>query len=243
MVNSYLMHRRKAFRGQPSPLLTNLVAWYRLDEASGNALDAHTGAYHLTQNGTVGTATGKVSGARSFDANSSNFLSQSGSQFNFGNTTFYGAQWIYSGNTNTAIIHGVWDDGVGANRQWFLFQDASRYRFGITSDGLFGAGNGLTVAWGSNFAINTWHLVEFYHNAATDLIGIAVNNGAFVTGSFNKGIYVGASTPYRVGRGANNSAPLAWNGRLDEVAIWSRMLTTDERATLWNSGNGIGYSA
>src|SRR5262245_58597574 len=50
-------------------LLDSLVSYWKLDEASGNALDAH-GSNNLTEGGTggVGTATGKINGGRDFES-------------------------------------------------------------------------------------------------------------------------------------------------------------------------------
>lgn len=46
-------------RGAVSPLLTSLIAHWKLDEASGTRNDSH-GTNHLTDNNTVTTATAKL---------------------------------------------------------------------------------------------------------------------------------------------------------------------------------------
>ena len=221
-----------------SPLLTNLIAWYSLNEASGNRADSHAGGYTLTQNGTVNSTTGRVGNAASFSGNSANFLSQSGSQFNFGNSTFYCATWVFSIDTSLRNIASVWDEN--ANRQWNFDQFSGKYRFYLTSDGLFGAGNFVVVET-ATYTANQWNFVEFYYNAVSDLAGIALNNGSFVTGAFSKGVFPGASTPFRIGRIASTVDSNPFNGRVDEFAVWSRMLTAGERTTLYNGGNGIAY--
>ena len=40
------------------PSIADLLAWWQLDEASGNRADSHTGGYTLTDNNTVTTAQG-----------------------------------------------------------------------------------------------------------------------------------------------------------------------------------------
>src|SRR6266404_503553 len=55
--------------GTQSPdcgLLTNLVSYWKLDEASGNAVDS-VGTNTLTANHAPGSMAGKVNGARNFD--------------------------------------------------------------------------------------------------------------------------------------------------------------------------------
>ena len=46
-----------------------------------------------------------------------------------------------------------------------------------------------------------------------------------------------------LGIGVALSAPTVrcFNGWIDEVAVWDRVITSDERVELYNSGSGIGY--
>jgi hypothetical protein len=56
-------------------LLTNLYAYYKLDEASGNALDASGNGRTLTNYGNpIGTTTGVINTSRNFPGNNAYFL-------------------------------------------------------------------------------------------------------------------------------------------------------------------------
>ena len=43
-----------------------------------------------------------------------------------------------------------------------------------------------------------------------------------------------------VGRARNNAA-YYHDGLIDEVGVWSRLLTADEKTALYNSGSGLAY--
>jgi len=48
------------------------------------------------------------------------------------------------------------------------------------------------------------------------------------------------SVPFNIGS-HDDGAGTEWNGLIDEVAIWDRQLTSDERTELYNSGSGLTY--
>jgi hypothetical protein len=53
----------------PNGLLTNLYAYYKLDEASGNALDASGAGLNLPNySNPIGTTTGVINGARNWNS-------------------------------------------------------------------------------------------------------------------------------------------------------------------------------
>ena len=69
----------------------DLQGWWKLDEASGSAVDSH-GSNTLTQTGTVGAATGKIDGARDFST--SNYFSiASNASLSTGDISFSLACW------------------------------------------------------------------------------------------------------------------------------------------------------
>ena len=90
----------------------------------------------------------------------------------------------------------------------------------------------------------TWYLVVGWHIDTDPSFGsanIQVNNGTVDT-NLEASYFGGADTgqPFRCGRWGHSSGRY-WDGRLNQVAFWDRVLTSDERTELWNSGNGIGY--
>jgi hypothetical protein len=57
----------------------------------------------------------------------------------------------------------------------------------------------------------------------------SISGPANLTGSFYLGTYDGST---------NN-----WNGQIDEVGYWKRVLTSGERTSLYGGGSGLAYSS
>jgi hypothetical protein len=217
-----------------STLLNDLTAWWSLDEASGNRADSHTNLITLAENGTVGSAVGKISNAASFAGNSSNYLESSATELRF-SSTFYIALWIYPTVNSGAQAYISRYDFTNSARSYYVGDSNGKFAILVSNDGATGTINSHPLS----FSTNTWYFLEAYYNAATDETGIAVNGGSFTTVSHTGGLFNPATTPVRVGQHPNGQQPA--QGRIDEIGIWNRILTTAERTELYNSGNGIAY--
>lgn len=89
-----------------------------------------------------------------------------------------------------------------------------------------------TTAW--------YHLVAWYSSASH--IGLSVNL-ITTTASFT-GIYSGTGAFYlATTETANASQNTAFDGRIDEVGIWKKVLSSAERTDLYNGGSGNSYTA
>jgi hypothetical protein len=89
---------------------------------------------------------------------------------------------------------------------------------------------------GPAIADTNWHFVVFWHNAAANTIQIQIDNAAPVS--------AGTTGPMPAGLGAVTIG-LGWglnfDGLIDEIGLWRRVLTADERTQLYNGGNGLTY--
>jgi RHS repeat-associated protein len=86
---------------------------------------------------------------------------------------------------------------------------------------------------------NAWHTVFAWQEAANNTINIQVDNGPVTTvGLSSKS--TDSSNPLSIGAFPNGSTEL--DGRIDEVAIYKRVLTAQERTWLYNSGQGRSYA-
>ena len=223
----------------PSSLLNNLVAWWSLDEASGNRADSHTSSYTLTQTGAVGSTTGKVGNAAT-GFSSSNYLSNSNSAFN-PSGSFYVAGWVRFTNVTTSqTVIGKYATTTN-NRGWLVYLGGSDSKMVLQVSSNGAAATVAAVASTSTITANTWTFVEAYYNHAASQIGIAVNGEAFSTVSFTGPIF--ASTAPLICGLINTSSPtlIATTGSFDEILIMSRVPTSAERAELYAAGAGISY--
>ena len=71
-------------------------------------------------------------------------------------------------------------------------------------------------------------------------MGMSINNGTPILTYFpNDYLDYKTGLPFHIGYGGWTNS--YWNGQVDELGFWKRVLTSSERAVLWNSGNGRTY--
>lgn len=215
-----------------STLLDGLVSYWPLDEESGTRYDS-VGSNDLTDNNTVGFDTGVNGNAASFVAANTEYLSRASvSQ----SAEWTMAVWAKSGDANAGFVHiaGTWPNenggllgtlltGAPTNFNAVLWGGTGAAFTNITSNVPNGAGN--------------WHLLVGWFDG--DKLHLQVDGGTIVDSASLGSIWTGAGTLY-VGSqfpGEHQST----NGQLDEVAIWSRVLSEEERAELYAMGAGKFY--
>lgn len=224
-------------------LATGLVAYWKLDEASGTRVDSHA-SNDLTDNNTVTQAAGKIGNAAQFTRANQEYLSRAdNADLSTGDIDYWFTAWVYldskPGNDMTIVSK---DDG-SPNREYRLYWEQAVDRFRFFAMDATGASIGTVDAntFGAP-STSTWYFVVGYHSATDNEIGISVNGGAFdtaattgaagdSTGAFYIGLY-------------DNPATKSWDGRIDEVGFWKRAKpTANEVAALYNGGNGLPYSS
>lgn len=222
-------------------LLTGLISYWKLNEASGTRADS-AGSNDLTDNNTVPRVVGKQSGAANFTAANSEYLSiASNDSLNTGDSDFTYAGWVNLRAKNLLDFQILLSkrDGPSNQRQITIDFDrvADRFRASISSDGTTS-----TTVSANNFGsptIATWYFFMVWYDAAADTINMSINNGTADSAAHSGGAYTGTG-PFCLAAG-NSTANTFLDGYLDEVGFWKRLLTTEEKTRLYNSGNGITY--
>lgn len=230
--------------GGSSSLLTGLVAYWKLDEASGARSDS-VGGQTLTDNNTVTSAAGKVSNAGGFELDNTEYLSHADSAtLSLGSDTdFTIACWVkleskgaFDGGIvvkdNGGIAHGLETEyGLAMNNA-----GSDRFRFAVGNNVTFAEVDANTLGSPS---LATWYFIVAWHDSTANTINIQVNNGTADSAAWSGGTYDGTSDTWIGSEPA--SAARAFDGLIDEVGFWKRVLTAGERTTLYNSGNGTTY--
>jgi hypothetical protein len=144
--------------------------------------------------------------------------------------------WLYL-DTKTAVMAAVskWEtDGF----EYILFYDSSADR--LTWIVGNGAGSPIATVVASNFGnvpTATWIHFVAWHDAGGNLAGIRINdtseNTAVTSGTGGEG-----AEGFKLGANAATPANF-WNGRIDAVGFWKRLLTAGEKTELFNSGSGV----
>lgn len=219
-------------------LTLNLISYWELEEESGTRYDAH-GTNDLADNNTVTRAAGKIGFAAQFvGANAERLSIASNASLQTGNVSFELDCWYYhdaapTGTNSLVVGKATSDTGSGYE-----------YAINVNSAGtvVFVVGNvttvqSVTASTFGNLSAGNWYYLRGFHDSA-GTIGVAVNN---VENTAARTVTpVASAHPFLIGGFTINRF---LNGRVDEVAFWKgRLLTADERASRYNSGNGRGYS-
>lgn len=225
-----------------STLLTDIVAAWHLDEASGARADATGRGNNLTDNNTVTQAAGKIGNAAQFTRANSEYLSrEDNADLTMGDIDFTFAAWFYLDSKPVGAAQAILSKYSGGGQdcyELYYWETPDRLRLLVSSTGANQV-EVVAAAFGSP-ALSTWHLVVAWHDAANDTINIQVDDGAVNSVAHALGVFAG-NAQFRIGAVQFGGGSHFWDGRIDAAHIWKRVLTAAERTELYNAGNGREY--
>lgn len=232
--------------GDPSVTLkADAVAYWKLDEASGNRADATGHGNTAVPVSDVGSRAGHINAlAASFPGAADYLIVANGAQFDFGNSDFTLAGWVLldvvfqadneiiaKRNSTTGDLEF---DVYSAGNEPPLQPGEQAFQFDFAGVGQYYpyvACSSLTPN-----AIGVWYFVLASFDASAHLMSIRINNGTADTADSTVDNVVESGSLYI---GGNNPNPFkALNGAMEEWGIWHRLLTSDEQDYLYNSGAG-----
>lgn len=225
-------------------LTTNLVAYYKLDESSGNPADATGNSRTLTNNGTTGYIAALINnGGNQGAANSTKYFSRSDSlSVGTANASIWSYNiWTkqYSDPAASGIFSFMGFIGSGQKQlDTYYFNNAGT--FFLRFNEFNGAtGEQLDFALGSALSHSSFEMIS------------VVKNGTSVT-AYRNCVSLGTQTILQAD-GDPARGPLYGMGRavfdvggfnsaiFDEVGIWTRALSVAELCQLYNGGVGLPY--
>ncbi|MGP0067371.1 MAG: LamG-like jellyroll fold domain-containing protein [Isosphaeraceae bacterium] len=211
-------------------LQTGLQAYYHMN---GNGLDSSGNGLNLNLVGNPSFGTGLYGQALSLHNDSSQYatLSSDPSAFNLGSSNFTIQVWVnfntFGSREQTLIEKFSGSGGPG----WTLTTPNDNIQF-------YASGVGVVNSAQVSMPTDAWNQIIVERNGSTLSIyldgSLLVSDTSFV-GSINP-----STNPLLIGtRDAQDGRDFAVDGRMDEIAIWDRALTTSEIASLWNNGQGM----
>jgi len=213
-------------------------AYWAMDDASGNATDATTGARTLTKNGaTIGSGAGIISTARTFTGDVAGYFSRaSDSVLQTGNTNFTVFGWIKPSSSRPYHVAVCSKAGGAAYEFIVLLWSSGTMRFYV-----FNASGGSSdwVDFGTTLANDTWHFFCCWLDSAANKIWIQCNNGTAVSANRTVTLTAGSSD-FRVGAYELTSYP--YYGSIDELGWYKGNLDATQRTSLYNAGVGRTWS-
>lgn len=231
-------------------LLTNLVAYYKLD---GNSNDA-------TGNGNNGTDTNisySASNGKLIQGGGFSGISPGTSKIvvpalsALVNSSFLSVScWVkFTTITNTSQFASQYAGSGNANNPWFFGYNFSSNTLNFGINDLTGSEFGMSPT--SIFTTNIWyHCVAVFDGTQT---GNSNRCKLYINGLLQTLSFSGTIPTTIIGSGMATNIPL-WlgtlqtvqssqtlNGALDEVGIWNRALTQSEVSQLYNGGTGFSF--
>lgn len=214
------------------PLARGLQAFWNLDDLDGSRLDA-ANYHYLSPTGDVTSVDGKLGTAAHFDGGYLAHPDSDSISGGMGRALTLTA-WVRAGTLTTTeiVAHKVAADG--SDMEYGLYFDASTHRmkFSVSSSGSAWTGTIEATTFGAGTA--DWDFYVGWYDPTAHTLNIQVNNGAVDSTSYAGGIRDGGASLY-LGSLAG-TAP--FDGDLDAVGLWKRVLTSNERSTLYAGGAG-----
>ncbi|MFW5889069.1 MAG: LamG domain-containing protein [Bacillota bacterium] len=212
------------------------TAYYKLDETSGDVVDA-TGNYNGTNNGATREVTGKINNAFDFESSEADAVNLSSSELpNLSSADGLSFQWWIKPESfgGSGGYNFLFDSG-GTTRFNLM---VSHHEPGANLTGTFGE---TTVNFGNDLDSGVWtHLVLVIDGTTAKLYKNGVQYGGDKILSTNA-IITAEDDKYLGSRYSGGNTLHSFDGIMDEVGIWNRSLTNSEVLELYNDGDALGY--
>ncbi len=228
---------------------SGMVAWWPLDETSGTNANEIINNNDGTHHGNPNPVSAKVAGALIFDGVDDYIEVPDNYILDFGeNKDFSIDAWIRTkgkGGSIQTIVDKRYEDGKKNTKGYTFF--LSNGKLGVqlaTGNGTWGCGNTANhsctnyISSGSsgiNLGDGNWYHVAVTINRSNAPLGTFYVNGQ-LDGTFNPILRIGDLSndkPLTIGRNTNEIVSSNFQGNIDEVEIFKRVLTAEEVKALW----------
>nr|ABN71538.1 hypothetical cell surface receptor [uncultured bacterium] len=205
------------------PVFDGLVSYWSFDSGWNDQV----GTNHLTNVNGVTAVPGKLGNAGDFESSSSQYLSHA-DPTPLGDEDFTYALWFKreSFSQDVALITKA--------AYWLAINVAGQiYWYWPTSGSVAQTG-------GDTGNTTNWIFAVAWHDAAANTLNLQINNGTVISGSTGGVTPLPLSGSVQIGHLVSPSQ--YFDGLIDEVGLWRRVLTAQERTDLYNGGAGLGYT-
>lgn len=231
----------KGQHGSSTALTTDLVSYWDMDETGTNTREDSTATNNDLDTAVAApthTSSGKISNAMHLDNDTDAMRRASPSNLGIPSSgVLTVAGWVQpKGSVADGDICGL-RTSYPSNIQWIVATVGtnSRYRVYLRA----GSNDYEALSASSSAAVDTWAFLICEFDDSAKEIRISVNNGTPVTTSYS-GSPASVTPAFQFGKPGSGGETGAVC-YADEWGVWDRTLTSDEKAALYNSGNGTTY--
>ena len=227
-------------------IINELVGYWTLNEPSGTRLDSTDFNTNLSDISGVDSSVAIVGSGAHFTRSNTECLNSglSSGVLDLGDEDFTFALWVsldskdLPAQTLLSKHRPPSDD-----RQFFIdfvFGGIDRFRFLINSTGMGGSTTIIEADTLGSPSANTFYFIVAWHDSTANTINIQINDGGIDSAGHTGGAFQGDAA-FKLGcvEDVSENPTELLNGILDEVAVWNRTLTSDEKTSLYNGGAGV----
>jgi len=208
-------------------LFQNAVAYYKLEETSGNAIDVVNSYNGTLFGGVTQGVTGKIGNAYSFDGVDGRVDLPTSIYNDFDSNNFTLSFWAKANSNQTCNIIG---QDVGSNfeelKTYIQFRNNNKIR------AVFGDnGSVQDILSTLNYVVGNYYFIQIKYGI--DFV-LKINNQI-------QGVYTFTNKPSvnnAIVLGESGSTSLFLNGEIDEVSFINGQTTAQQDSDLYNNGNG-----
>lgn len=224
------------------PLSNSACAYYRLDESSGNAVDQTTNHFNLTEHGTVGTTTGLIGNARTFNGVDQYFTHAAEDCFSVQQG---GAVWgWFRTSTPQSSVLVAKASAISVPEEWRMYTLQASTRFALTIR-ISPSSQAVSILSFPNEFDGNWHFTAWSYDPVLKTSSQLLD-GTYYNFSVANQQYVPPDPTVDLGMASFNdggttgtgTAVGPFDGDLDQWGFSCRALTEDELRYLYNNGNG-----
>ncbi|MEX1061942.1 MAG: LamG-like jellyroll fold domain-containing protein [Patescibacteria group bacterium] len=223
----------------------NLIAYWKLDETSaGTGAVARNDSYstnHLTDNNTTASGTGKRNNGADLESGNSEFLEiTDNSALSTGDIDFTLSAWVNLESKATGqFILSKRDSASVREYELVYYLAADRFEIRLHNS----SGTVVCTATANTFgspSTSTWYFLLAWHDATANTCNISINNGT-ADSAAETGTVSDTAANFRMGA-TDTTENGFFDGLIDETSFWKKLLTTQEKTDLYNSGNANTYN-
>ncbi len=193
----------------------------------------------LSSSGTVAAGSGVIGKGLQFNENSPGYLGVKSRYIPINRPDFTLSLWVNLGDPAIGSDMPILS-GIGGLDGFRLIWDCETRTFQFST---LNSRNEVvaTASTPGEVLVNHWYLVTAWYSFQTKTIQIQVDNGAMGTASTSRWPFF--PEWFYVGTAPNDPHLSPLDGQLDELGIWNRVLTSEERSDLYNGGAGNRFNS
>lgn len=216
---------------------TNLVAYWKYDESSGNASDSTGNGSTLTNNGSIPYVSGKINNGADLENSGNDYFSVADNSFVSVTGDFSFSFWANFEGFTGSMSMAKWNDADNSQNSYQFKASQTELRLGVRNS----SDTQTSVSVAASLSTSTWYYFIVTYNSSSGATKFYQDGSQLgTTQTSATGGPKDTATSLVVGRDAVDGTNY-YDGIVDEMGMWSRELSSSEVTELYNGGNGLAY--